>query len=303
MAARHSLASGWSTSSSRVLSDWTMRGPSLTQQILRSGGQAQTCAGLSTVTPGSGRSFRLGTGCSTCRDDLPPAGGPGRRIWPPPAGGGSAAAESQVGEGPVWLDHEAQRPHHLGATDVRRGTPGEVGERGSRDPQLGHPADDDGDLLGPGEIAPALLGGHTTTLEVLRFPSTCSAHSQGATGSAVDMAARRLEESRAPATIQNGGASSNGGVSGGSGPAGGAGGRVRMPGGRVVRVTPDGVVTCRVPSGSMRNRQPGAKSKDPRAPHHSQARGGILYGGRWARTWSRSAQPTRCPQLGDPAAP
>jgi hypothetical protein len=31
------------------------------------------------------------------------------------------------------------------------------------------------------------------------------------------------------------------------------------PGGRVARVTPDGVVTCSVPSSSMTNRQPAAK--------------------------------------------
>jgi hypothetical protein len=40
---------------------------------------------------------------------------------------------------------------------------------------------------------------------------------------------------------------------------GGSGSGGRYPGGRVVRVTPDGVVTCSVPSGSMTNRQPGAK--------------------------------------------
>ena len=39
----------------------------------------------------------------------------------------------------------------------------------------------------------------------------------------------------------------------------GPGGRGRRPGGRVVRVTPEGVVTCRVPSASMTNCQPRAK--------------------------------------------
>src|SRR3954454_14059756 len=63
-------------------------------------------------------------------------------------------------------------------------------------------------------------------------------------------------------TVWKGAGSSSGsagvGVGSGSGDAG-AGARGRRPGGRVVRVTPLGVVTCRVPSGSMTNRQPGAK--------------------------------------------
>src|SRR3569833_1101790 len=51
-----------------------------------------------------------------------------------------------------------------------------------------------------------------------------------------------------PRRGQNGGGSGSGG--------GGGGGRRRSAQGLVVRVTPDGVVTCTVPSGSMRRIQP-----------------------------------------------
>src|SRR4051794_3156797 len=78
----------------------------------------------------------------------------------------------------------------------------------------------------------------------------------------LDASACRLVDvgtSRHADTGQKGGGSSSGSAGGGGPWAGGAGGRGRRPGGRVVRVIPVGVVTCRVPSGSMTNRQPGAK--------------------------------------------
>src|SRR3954469_5971904 len=62
MAARHSRARGWSTSSNRVLSDWTMRGPSDTRLSPLDGISAahEGAAGLHKVTPAPDRSCRGG---------------------------------------------------------------------------------------------------------------------------------------------------------------------------------------------------------------------------------------------------
>src|SRR5512135_2828290 len=43
MASRHSSASSWSTSSSSVLSDWTMSGPSVTRSLSNGCGRTYQC--------------------------------------------------------------------------------------------------------------------------------------------------------------------------------------------------------------------------------------------------------------------
>ena len=74
-----------------------------------------------------------------------------------------------------------------------------------------------------------------------------------------------------------------------------------MPGGRVVRVTPLGVVTVSVPSSLMVNDQPRAKVFSRWWLRHRQQRFSQAVAPLQAcgMTWSRSAQPTRCPQLGN----
>ncbi len=74
-----------------------------------------------------------------------------------------------------------------------------------------------------------------------------------------------------------------------------------MPGGRVVRVIPDGVVTCRTPSGVVSKRQPRAKVLRRWWLRHRQHRLAQSVGppAAWGTTWSASAQPTPWPQVGE----
>ncbi len=90
-----------------------------------------------------------------------------------------------------------------------------------------------------------------------------------------------------------------GSVSGGGGSIPGVPSLSGGPGGRVVRAIPEGVVTCRVPSSSMRKRQPRAWVLSRCSLRHRQHRSAQSLGPPAAcgRTWSRSAQPARCPQL------
>src|SRR4051795_7490459 len=90
----------------------------------------------------------------------------------------------------------------------------------------------------PGETKPVALGGHVGS----------------STWGRVDMCLRR----------QKGGGSGSGG-SGGDG-------RQRSAQGRVVRVMPDGVVTCRVPSGCMTKIQPLARVFSRWCVRHRQHR-------------------------------
>src|SRR4051794_41422005 len=87
---------------------------------------------------------------------------------------------------------------------------------------------------------------------------------------------------------------------GGSGSGGGGGGRRRIAQGLVVRVTPLGVVTCRVPSGSIANSQPLNSVFSRWWVRHRQHRFVQVVSPPWAcgTTWSWSAQPAARPQNG-----
>ena len=108
---------------------------------------------------------------------------------------------------------------------------------------------------------------------------------------------------------QKGGGSSSAGVTGGfsapvgAGPAGSIAG-ARIPGGRVVRVTLDGVVTCRVPSSSMTKRQPRASVFSRWRLRHRQHRfaQSVAPPQACGMTWSASAQPTPLAAVGEAAA-
>src|SRR3569833_3272498 len=85
----------------------------------------------------------------------------------------------------------------------------------------------------------------------------------------------------------------NGGGAGAGG--GGGGGRRRSALGLVVRVTPDGVVPCTVPSGSMRRIQPLKRVFSRWWMRHRQHRFVQVVSPPWAcgMTWSWSATPAR----------
>src|SRR3954452_8497577 len=87
---------------------------------------------------------------------------------------------------------------------------------------------------------------------------------------------------------------------GGSGSGGSGEGRRRIAQGRVVLVMPDGVVTCRVPSGCMTKIQPLANVFSRWCVRHRQHRlvQVVCPPRACGMTWSWSAHPARCEQNG-----